>query len=73
MEVLDCELYCQVEDRYGAKATIYESPYETHRVIYEDNNGNRFFREDFKRVSIESVEQAVIDWALGKRELQINA
>jgi hypothetical protein len=70
MEVLDCELYLQVEDRHGAIANIYDSPHKTHHVIYYDSTGTRFFREDFKETPIELVERAVIDWATGKRNLE---
>jgi len=73
MNVEDCELYLQVEDKHGAVANIYESPYETHRVIYHDSTGTRFFREDFAKTSIEHVERAVVDWALGKRNLEYAA
>lgn len=70
MEVLDCELYVQVEDQHGAVASVYESPYKTHHVVYHDSNGARFFREDFTETPIELVERAAIDWATGKRKLE---
>lgn len=70
MEVLDCELYLQVEDRYGAIASVYVSPHKTHHAVYYDSTGTRFFREDFNGTPIEEVERAVIDWATGKRNLE---
>ena len=70
MEVLDCELYLQVEDQHGATANVYVSPHKTHHVIYYDSNDIRFFREDFEETPIEIVENAVIDWATGKRNLE---
>ena len=73
MEVIDCELYLQVEDRHGAVANVFESPHEGHHVIYQDSNGVRFFREDFVKTPIELVEKAVLDWATGKRNLEYAA
>lgn len=73
MEVLECELYVQVEDQYGAVASVYESPGKTHHIIYYDSTGTKFFREDFVNKSIEVVERAAIDWATGKRSLEYAA
>jgi hypothetical protein len=73
MKILECELYVQVEDQYGAVASVYESPGKTHHIVYHSSSGVQFFREDYVNKSIEVVERAAIDWATGKRSLEYAA
>lgn len=60
--------YVQIKDKYGAVASIFDAPDDKHRVIYADNQGRTFYTECFDHISIEMVEQSVMDWASGKRE-----
>lgn len=69
MQELDTNLYSKVMDRHGAVANIYFNPNDSHHVIYIDPNGARFYHEEFDKTSIETVEESVIDWANGRREL----
>lgn len=61
--------YVQVEDKHGAVASIFISSDNKHKVHYSDNKGKSFYTETFDGVSPELIEQSVIDWAEGKREL----
>lgn len=63
------EPYVTIQDRFGAKAFVYVSNDNVHRVIYQDDAGHKFFTEEFDHVPIETVEQYAFDWAIGKREL----
>ena len=61
--------YVQVEDKYGAVASVYFLDDLKHRVHYVDNTGTKFFTEEYESVPIELVEKSVIDWAEGRRNL----
>jgi hypothetical protein len=61
--------YVQIEDKHGAVASIYFRDDKNHEVHYQDNTGTRFYTEEFQSIPIEMVEQSVMNWALGKREL----
>lgn len=61
--------YVQIEDKHGAHASIYINPSDQHEVHYYDDQGHKFYTEVFDHISIEAVEQSVMDWATGKREL----
>ena len=61
--------YAQIQDSHGAIATIYFFDDQAHEVQYSDNTGVRFYTEKFDHIPIEMVEQSVMDWATGKREL----
>jgi hypothetical protein len=63
------DLYVQVEDRYGAVASVYTYFDGNSKIVYHDSNGKKFYEEEFLRFPIEKVEMHAIDWALGKRDL----
>jgi len=61
--------YLQVEDKHGAIASILIHGDNNHKVKYQDDQGHMFFTETFRDVSIEDIEQSVMEWASGKRSL----
>jgi len=69
VDTIDKTVFCRVQDNFGAVATIHYSDDGLHKVVYRDKNGLKFFEEEYAKFSIEYVEQMVIDWGRGKREL----
>jgi len=65
------EPYLKIQDKHGAIASIYYKDDQIHEVYYEDNNGVKFFTEQYDHLPIETVEDSVRDWALGKRILSL--
>jgi hypothetical protein len=63
--------YVQYEDSYGAVASVYIIPDNKHVVKYVDDAGRMFYTEAFDHVPIEFIEQSVMEWAKGKRELMV--
>jgi len=63
--------FVQIKDKHGAVASVYYLDDQKHEVHYKDNTGTKFFTEKFEYVSIELVEKSVMDWATGKRGLDI--
>jgi hypothetical protein len=63
--------YVQIEDKHGAVASVYYMDDLKHMISYSDNRGVNFFLEEFDHVSIELVEKYAMEWALGKRELNV--
>ena len=63
--------FVQIEDKHGAVASVYYLDDQKHEVHYYDNTGTKFFTEKFEYMSIELVEKSVMDWATGKRGLDI--
>jgi hypothetical protein len=63
--------YVQIEDGYGAVASVYILPDNKHVVKYGDDAGRMFYTEVFDQVPIEFIEQSVMEWAKGKRELMV--
>jgi len=63
------ELYSIVQDRFGARASVYLSKGDVHQIVYEDANGNKFYTEEYKDITIDLIEQYALDWAKGEREL----
>lgn len=61
-------VYSQIIDSYGDIAKVYFMDDGNHKIDYYNNQEIRFWEEEFK-LPIEEVEQLVIDWAKGKREL----
>jgi hypothetical protein len=61
--------YVQIQDKHGAVASVYIEQDNNHHVQYQDNVGSSFYREDFPNTSIEIIEQSVMDWAEGRRDL----
>ena len=46
---------------------------EEHAYLtYHEENGKRFFKEDFPNKSLRYVEDAAENWALGIKKLEIN-
>jgi len=68
-EIPEQDFYSVVKDNHGAKAYIYLNSDDNHEIIYKDNTGTEFFREEYKDCLIELVEYAAIDWAYGLRNL----
>lgn len=66
---IDNTIFSRVQDHYGSVATIHYSDDGKHRVIYKNKDSIKFFEEEYAMFSIEYVEQMVVDWAQGKREL----
>lgn len=69
MNTISYELHSSVKDQFGAIASIYFSPINEHFVVYKDKEGNKFFEEKYTKNSIDEVENLVIAWAKGKRNL----
>jgi len=63
--------HVQIQDVYGAVASVYFLDDQKHEVHYKDSNGNRFFTEKFEMIPIEVVEKLAMDWAQGKRDLAL--
>jgi hypothetical protein len=57
------------EDNNGAQASVYFSTEGIHKIVFTDSNGHKFFTEEYVELPIQVVEQAAVDWAMGKREL----
>ena len=70
MNESDETAYCIVIDKHGAKASVYIKPDDMHKIVFTDNNDQKFFTEEFAKCPIELVEQYALDWANGKRKLE---
>jgi hypothetical protein len=62
-------LYCQVQDKHGAIASVYVAEDEQHRIVFQDDHGHQFYTELYDHMSPDVLEQYALDWATGKREL----
>ena len=54
-----CELHFDFKEEYAY-------------LTYHEENGKRFFKEDFPNKSLSYVEDAAENWALGIKKLEIN-
>lgn len=67
------DLYVQIEDQHGAVASVFTYADGKSKIVYKDSGGHKFFEEEFVTFPIEMVERYALDWAMGKRSLEVAA